>query len=88
MTTSDPSPPSCLARTRATAALVEGAARTSPGHPGGGRHREVIQQTNKAWVAASVSVSLLAMLGLLFHLITTGVGVWGNNNPSTGAGPS
>ncbi len=43
-----------------------------------------VQDTNKAWIAAFiVSASLLGMLGLLLlHLITTGVGVWGNNNPA------
>ena len=48
-----------------------------------GISEQPVQQTNKAWVAAfMVSLTLLLMLGaMLFHLITTGVGVWGNNNP-------
>jgi Ni/Fe-hydrogenase subunit HybB-like protein len=37
----------------------------------------------KAWyIAFGVSLSLLGVLGaMLFYLISTGVGVWGNNNP-------
>ena len=43
-----------------------------------------VERTNRAWIICfAISVSLLGMLGLLIlHLITTGVGVWGNNNPA------
>ncbi|MEM6675323.1 MAG: hypothetical protein AAF726_20915, partial [Planctomycetota bacterium] len=43
-----------------------------------------VERTNKIWIACfGVSVTLLGILGLLIlHLITTGVGVWGNNNPA------
>ncbi|MCP4918380.1 MAG: polysulfide reductase NrfD, partial [Proteobacteria bacterium] len=43
-----------------------------------------VERTNRAWIICfAISLSLLGMLGLLIlHLITTGVGVWGNNNPA------
>ena len=42
-----------------------------------------LPSTNKVWIACfMLSVSLLGVLGaMLAYLITTGVGVWGNNNP-------
>ena len=42
-----------------------------------------VQNTNIAWIIGfGISLTLLGLLGIcLLYLITTGVGVWGNNNP-------
>ena len=86
MTTSDPNSAVQLGEDpRHRPLLVEGAGEDfgSVTQAVAGISEQPVQQTNKAWVAAfMVSLTLLAMLGaMLFHLITTGVGVWGNNNP-------
>jgi molybdopterin-containing oxidoreductase family membrane subunit len=43
-----------------------------------------LQKTPKAWyVCFAISVSMLALFGIMLgYLVTTGVGVWGNNQPA------